>query len=44
MATFSDLPLVQLMFWNNAYASYNLTEISKFAHGVGPNSDWIFNY
>jgi glycerophosphoryl diester phosphodiesterase len=24
--------------------TYNLTEISQFAHGVGPRSDWLFNY
>jgi hypothetical protein len=24
--------------------SYNLTEITKVAHGVGPKSDWLFKY
>ena len=27
-AELSDLPLVYLMFWNNPYVSYNLTEIN----------------
>lgn len=41
----SDLPLVYLMFWNNAYMpTYNLTEISTFAHGVGPRTDFLFGY
>lgn len=32
----SDLPLVYLMFWNNPNVQYNLQDIAKFAHGVGP--------
>jgi len=43
-AELSDLPLVYLMFWNNSLVSYNLTEISQFAHGVGPHQFWIFKY
>ena len=40
----SDLPRVQLMFWKNGYVHYNLTEISKYAHGVGPYGDQLFTY
>ena len=45
-ATLSDLPLVYLLFWNNAYMStpYNITEISTYAHGVGPRMDFLFDY
>lgn len=37
----TDLPLVYLMFFNNPLVSYNLTDIGKWAHGVGPLSDWL---
>jgi len=40
----SDLPLVYLMFYDNPNLTYNLTEISTFAHGVGPKIYWLFNY
>ena len=40
-ATLSDLPLIQLMFWNRTGISYDLNAISLYAHGVGPNSDWV---
>lgn len=46
-ATLSDLPLIQLMFWNNPFypnEQYNLTEISQYAHGVGPSQEWLFLY
>jgi glycerophosphoryl diester phosphodiesterase len=43
-AELSDLPLVYLMFYNNPMVTYNLTEIATFAHGVGPKTDWLFNY
>lgn len=43
--TVSDLPLVQLMFWNNTYAGeYDLKDISTYAHGVGPAANYIFYY
>lgn len=36
-AKLSDLPLIQLMFWNNPHLKYNITEVAKYAHGVGPS-------
>ena len=41
---FSDLPLVYLMFYNNPMVTYNMTNVTKIAHGVGPKSDWLFKY
>eukprot|EP00347_Sterkiella_histriomuscorum_P008381 403345315 len=46
-AQLSDLPLIQLMFWNNTNYpndAYNLTQISEYAHGVGPQQEWLFLY
>lgn len=37
----TDLPRIQLMF--NGYP-YNLTYIAEYAHGVGPNYAYMFNY
>lgn len=39
-STLSDLPLIYLMFRDNPEfpnTNYDLSEITKFAHGVGPN-------
>ena len=44
-ATLSDLPLVFLMFYDNPFIpTYDLAEISTFAHGVGPKYQYIFAY
>jgi glycerophosphoryl diester phosphodiesterase len=43
-AELSDLPLVYLMFWDNPNVSYDLKEITEYAHGVGPQEEWIFLY
>lgn len=44
-ATLSDLPLIYLMFHGNAYIpNYDLKEITKFAHGIGPKYMDIFAY
>jgi glycerophosphoryl diester phosphodiesterase len=43
-AQLSDLPLVYLMFYNNPMVSYNMTNATLIAHGVGPKSDWLFKY
>ena len=32
------------MFWHNKEVTYNLTEIAKYAHGVGPQQEWLFLY
>ena len=40
----SDLPLVYLMFWKNPNVEYDLEEINQYAHGVGPQQEWIFMY
>ena len=43
MRELTDLPLVYLMFYMNPMVSYNLTEIGEWAHGVGPNQNWLMN-
>ncbi len=43
-ATLSDLPLIQLMWWNNPLVNFDLKEISGYAHGVGPNVAWLKFY
>jgi glycerophosphoryl diester phosphodiesterase len=37
-AALSDLPLVQLMYWNE---TYNFEDIATYASGVGPDSKYI---
>lgn len=43
-ATLSDLPLVFLMFYPSPFLKYDLNEITKYAHGVGPKHMYIFTY
>jgi glycerophosphoryl diester phosphodiesterase len=44
-STLTDLPLVQLISYTNPnYPPLNLTKISEYAHGVGPESSYIFYY
>lgn len=38
---FSDLPLIQLMFWDHKGITYDINHIATYAHGVGPNSDYL---
>ena len=40
--TVTDLPRIQLMH-EEKYFKYNLTHISTYAHGVGPNFKYLFN-
>lgn len=44
-AKYSDLPLIYLMYWERAGGpSYDFDQIATFAHGVGPNKEWIVHY
>ena len=41
-ATLSDLPLVQLMFYDNPFMTFDLDDISTYANGIGPKYLYVF--
>lgn len=40
-AELSDLPLVQLMYWQHEGAEYDFDNLATYAHGVGPDSKYV---
>ncbi len=32
------------MFWGNSQVTYDLKDIATYAHGVGPNWQWLTKY
>ena len=42
-ASLSDLPLIQLAAYKDSLHTYDWHKISEIAHGVGPNSQWVFH-